>query len=149
MYFSYSASFNDTWRDKDETGVLSQAAYEDMIYSDKYQEVELEFRRAVDDVMRQEIELLQTAVGKKVKKSSKKTRRSGKKSKKKKEKDLTPDRTILLEHSQLYGEPKLAAGCTYPQHAGHYSCAAVSETKPSDPLPSRIPGSSALGQVDL
>ncbi|EDX13607.1 GD18626 [Drosophila simulans] len=57
--------FNDTWRDKDETGVLSQAAYEDMIYSDKYQEVELEFRRAVDDVMRQEIELLQTAVGKK------------------------------------------------------------------------------------
>jgi len=63
MYFSYSASFNDTWRDKDETGVLSQAAYEDMIYSDKYQEVELEFRRAVDDVMRQEIELLQTAVG--------------------------------------------------------------------------------------
>lgn len=52
--------------------MLSQAAYEDMIYSDKYQEVELEFRRAVDDVMRQEIELLQTAVGKKVKKSSKK-----------------------------------------------------------------------------
>ncbi|XP_034665018.1 dynein regulatory complex protein 11 [Drosophila subobscura] len=93
--------FNDTWRDKDEAGVLSQAAYEDMIYSDKYQEVELEFRRAVDDVMRQEIELLQTAVGKKLKKSSKKTRRSGKKNKKKKEKDLTPDRTTESLYEEL------------------------------------------------
>ncbi|XP_017844860.1 dynein regulatory complex protein 11 [Drosophila busckii] len=94
--------FNDTWRDKDEAGVLSQAAYEDMIYAEKYQEVELEFRRAVDDVMRQEIELLQTmVVGKKIKKSSKKTRRSGKKGKKKKEKDLTPDRTTESLYEEL------------------------------------------------
>ncbi|XP_060650034.1 IQ and AAA domain-containing protein 1-like isoform X3 [Drosophila nasuta] len=93
--------FNDTWRDKDETGILSQAAYEDMIYAEKYQEVELEFRRAVDDVMRQEIELLQTMVGKKVKKSNKKTRRSGKKSKKKKEKDLTPDRSTESLYEEL------------------------------------------------
>jgi len=72
-----------------------------MIYAEKYQEVELEFRRAVDDVMRQELELLQTMVGKKVKKSNKKTRRSGKKSKKKKEKDLTPDRSTESLYEEL------------------------------------------------
>lgn len=71
-----------------------------MVYTDKYAEVELEIRKVVDDMMRQELEILQAALdrdraqkGKKAKKSTKKTRRSGKKSKKKKEKDLTPDRT--------------------------------------------------------
>lgn len=34
-------------------------AYEDMIYNEKYNEVEREFRKVVDDVMRQELELLQ------------------------------------------------------------------------------------------
>lgn len=47
------------WRNKDEIGNISQAAYEDMIYMEKYQEVEREFRRTVDEVMRQELELLQ------------------------------------------------------------------------------------------
>lgn len=71
-----------------------------MIYTDKYNEVEMELRKVVDTMMRQELEILQAALdrdraqkGKKSKKSAKKARRSGKKSKKKKEKDLTPDRT--------------------------------------------------------
>lgn len=71
-----------------------------MIYTNKYNEAERELRVIVDDMMRQELELLQAAFerdkaqkGKKSKKSSKKARRSGKKNKKKKEKDLTPDRT--------------------------------------------------------
>lgn len=71
-----------------------------MIYTDKYAEVEQQLRKVIDDMMRQELELLQAALdrdraqkGKKSKKASKKARRSGKKSKKKKEKDLTPDRT--------------------------------------------------------
>lgn len=71
-----------------------------MIYTSKYSEVEGELRKVVDDMMRQELELLQAAFdrdraqkGKKSKKGAKKARRSGKKSKKKKEKDLTPDRT--------------------------------------------------------
>lgn len=79
---------------------FKQSHYEDMIYGDKYNEVEAELRKVVDDMMRQELELLQAALdrdraqkGKKSKKSNKKARRSGKKSKKKKEKDLTPDRT--------------------------------------------------------
>lgn len=71
-----------------------------MIYTDKYAEAEWELRTIIDEMMRQELEMLQAALerdktqkGKKSKKSTKKARRSGKKSKKKKEKDLTPDRT--------------------------------------------------------
>lgn len=86
--------------EKDEIANAKQSYYEDMVFADKYSEIELEFRKVVDDMMRQELELLQSALdrdraqrGKKSKKNSKKPRRSGKKSKKKKEKDLTPDRT--------------------------------------------------------
>lgn len=71
-----------------------------MIYAEKYSKVESETRIIVDDIMRAELELLQTALdkdkahkGKKSKKSKKKKARGSKKSKKKKEKDLTPDRT--------------------------------------------------------
>ncbi|XP_055852263.1 dynein regulatory complex protein 11 [Episyrphus balteatus] len=85
--------FGEVWKENDEMDNLHQKHNEEMIYAEKYAEVELEFRKIVDELMRQELDLLQTAVGKKAKKSSKKTRRSGKKSKKKKEKDLTPDRT--------------------------------------------------------
>ncbi|XP_013111393.2 dynein regulatory complex protein 11 [Stomoxys calcitrans] len=93
--------FNEIWREKDETGNLLQHQYDDMIYAEKYDEVEKEFRRVVDDVMRQELELLQTAIGKKAKKNNKKARRSGKKNKKKKEKDLTPDRTTESLYEEL------------------------------------------------
>ncbi|KAG5668405.1 hypothetical protein PVAND_016345 [Polypedilum vanderplanki] len=92
--------FNDIWRNKDESGNLKQLHYEDMIYAEKYSEVEMELRKLVDEMMRHELDLLQIALdkdraakGKKVKKGGKKARRAGKKSKKKKEKDLTPDRT--------------------------------------------------------
>lgn len=92
--------FNDIWREKDETMNTKQTYYADMLYAEKFNEVESELRKVVDEMMRQELEMLQAALdkdraqkGKKSKKASKKTRRSGKKSKKKKEKDLTPDRT--------------------------------------------------------
>ncbi|XP_055696973.1 dynein regulatory complex protein 11 [Phlebotomus papatasi] len=101
--------FNDTWRDKDETQNAKQSHYEDMIFNEKYAEVEDELRKVVDDMMRQELELLQAALdrdraqkGKKVKKSNKKARRSGKKGKKKKEKDLTPDRTTESLFEELF-----------------------------------------------
>lgn len=92
--------YNEIWKDKDEAGNPKQKHYDDIIYADKYSEVEMDLRRIVDDMMRQELELLRAALdkdrankGKKSKKSNKKARRSGKKNKKKKEKDLTPDRT--------------------------------------------------------
>lgn len=112
--------FNHVWRDKlDWRKIL----FEDVIYADKYEEVEFECRRNVDEMMRQELDLLQVnrsankkskinrmnisflafqaATGKKAKKSSKKARRSGKKGKKKKEKDLTPDRTTASLYEEL------------------------------------------------
>lgn len=92
--------FNDVWKEKDESMNPAQAYYKNMIYTDKYAEAERELRTVIDNMMRQELELLQAALerdrtqrGKKSKKNNKKARRSGKKSKKKKEKDLTPDRT--------------------------------------------------------
>lgn len=54
--------FNEIWRDKDESENFRQTAYEDMIYNEKYNEVEREFRKVVDDVMRQELELLQVTL---------------------------------------------------------------------------------------
>lgn len=104
--------YNDVWKLKDETTNLRQAFDKDMVFQEKYLEVEGELRKVVDDLMRQELELLQAALdrdratkGKKAKKSSKKARRSGKKSKKKKEKDLTPDRTTesLFEELVING----------------------------------------------
>lgn len=92
--------FNDVWRNKDESRNPRQRQYDEMIFSDKYAELEHELRVVIDELMRQELDQLQAALdrdravkGKKSKKSAKKGRRSGKKSKKKKEKDLTPDRT--------------------------------------------------------
>ncbi|XP_037956231.1 dynein regulatory complex protein 11 [Teleopsis dalmanni] len=125
--------FNEVWRDKDETGNFSQNLYEDMIYADKYDEVEREFRRAVDEVMRQELELLQTALGKKAKKSNKKTRRSGKKGKKKKEKDLTPDRTTesLYEELVTNGIIRKYPEIRLNQYLGDKALAARKGTNPS------------------
>lgn len=104
--------YNDTWKNKDETVNFKQTHYEDMVFSDKYAEIEAELRRIVDDMMRNELDLLQAALdkdraakGKKTKKGTKKARRGGKKGKKKKEKDLTPDRTTesLFEELVMNG----------------------------------------------
>lgn len=100
IYILIFSRFNEVWKEKDESMNPDQTYYRNMIYTDKYAEAERELRVIVDDLMRQELELLQAALerdrslkGKKSKKAAKKARRSGKKSKKKKEKDLTPDRT--------------------------------------------------------
>ena len=51
--------YNDIWKTKDESGNLKQFHYEDMIYAEKYSEVEMELRRIVDEMMRHELNLLQ------------------------------------------------------------------------------------------
>lgn len=128
------------WRNKDETMNFKQGPYEDMVYTDKYNEVEMELRKVVDDMMRQELELLQTALdrdrlqkGKKIKKSAKKARRSGKKSKKKKEKDLTPDRTTesLFEELVMNGIIKKVQNKPLLSFLGDPSYAARSGINPT------------------
>ncbi|CAG9789481.1 unnamed protein product [Diatraea saccharalis] len=92
--------FEDIWKFKDDIDNPHERYYKDMIEREKIVKIEQEIRNIVDEMMRNELELLQAAFnrdmaskGKKVKKQQKKVRRGGKKSKKKKEKDLTPDRT--------------------------------------------------------
>lgn len=51
--------YNEVWKAKDESGNLKQLHYEDMIYAEKYSEVENEFRKIVDEMMRNELDLLQ------------------------------------------------------------------------------------------
>ncbi|KAL4702784.1 hypothetical protein ACJJTC_002324 [Scirpophaga incertulas] len=92
--------FEDIWKFKDDIDNPHERYYKDMIEREKVVKIEQEIRNIVDELMRNELELLQTAYikdmaqkGKKIKKPQKKVRRGGKKSKKKKEKDLTPDRT--------------------------------------------------------
>lgn len=41
---------------------MKQLHYEDMIYAEKYSEVEMELRRIVDEMMRHELDLLQVCL---------------------------------------------------------------------------------------
>lgn len=52
------------WKTKDESGNLKQFHYEDMIYAEKYSEVEMELRKIVDEMMRHELDLLQVGFSK-------------------------------------------------------------------------------------
>ncbi|KAL0271263.1 UNVERIFIED_CONTAM: hypothetical protein PYX00_008408 [Menopon gallinae] len=103
-----NTEYDTVWRHKLDDP--SEEPYLDMIKAEKQAEVEAELRKVVDNMMREELEVLQAALdrdrarkGKKVKRSSKKKkgRRGGKKSKKKKEKDLTPDRTLESLYEEL------------------------------------------------
>uniref|UniRef100_A0A182N2Z1 Transcription termination factor 2 n=1 Tax=Anopheles dirus TaxID=7168 RepID=A0A182N2Z1_9DIPT len=130
--------YTDIWKGKDESQNLRQTYYDDMIYEEKYADVEAELRRIVDEIMRQELELLQIALerdrgGKKLKKSSKKARRSGKKGKKKKDKDLTPDRTTesLFEELVTNGIIKKYPETPIKSYVGDLSYAARSALNPS------------------
>uniref|UniRef100_A0A182JQY3 Transcription termination factor 2 n=1 Tax=Anopheles christyi TaxID=43041 RepID=A0A182JQY3_9DIPT len=130
--------YTEVWKGKDESQNLRQTYYDDMIYEEKYADVEAELRRIVDEIMRQELELLQIALerdrgGKKLKKSSKKARRSGKKGKKKKDKDLTPDRTTesLFEELVTNGIIKKYPETPIKSYVGDLSYAARSALNPS------------------
>lgn len=50
------------WKEKDESMNPAQTYYKDMIYTDKYAEAERELRIGIDNLMRQELELLQAAL---------------------------------------------------------------------------------------
>lgn len=59
MNFLHALRYNEVWKAKDESANLKQLHYEDMIYAEKYSEVEMELRRIVDEMMRHELDLLQ------------------------------------------------------------------------------------------
>lgn len=132
--------YNEVWKNKDEVENFKQTHYEDMVFSDKYSEIEDELRKIVDDIMRNELDLLQTALdkdraakGKKTKKGAKKARRGGKKGKKKKEKDLTPDRTTesLFEELIMNGIIKKYPDTAINSYLGDPSYTLRSSTNPT------------------
>uniref|UniRef100_A0A7R8CEA8 Probable NADH dehydrogenase [ubiquinone] iron-sulfur protein 7, mitochondrial n=1 Tax=Lepeophtheirus salmonis TaxID=72036 RepID=A0A7R8CEA8_LEPSM len=71
-------TYNDVWKNKDESYNKVQSFDLEMIREEKRLEVEEEIRKKVDDLMREELEQLKIAV---------------ERDKGKKDKDLTPDRT--------------------------------------------------------
>ena len=109
----------DTWKDKDESMNKTQSFDPEMIVNAKRKEVEDEIRLKVDNLMRDELDVLRIAAerdkgkkGKMAKKRKKGKKKASKKGKKKKDKDLTPDRTpeSLFEELVVNGIIK-----TFPQ----------------------------------
>lgn len=132
--------YNNIWKHMDESSNLKQTHYADMIYAEKYTEVEIELRKIIDDMMRTELNMLHIALdkdraakGKKAKKAGKKGRKSTKKSKKKKEKDLTPDRTTesLFEELLVNGIIVKYPEFSIKSYIGDKSYGARSPTNPS------------------
>ncbi|MPC49667.1 IQ and AAA domain-containing protein 1-like [Portunus trituberculatus] len=84
-----------------------ERAEEDMIEAEQRARVEIEIRKQVDYLMRQEIQQLKEDVEgeKRGTKKKKRVKKGGKKGRKRKEKDLTPDRTTesLFEELVLNG----------------------------------------------
>ncbi|ESO02564.1 hypothetical protein HELRODRAFT_188756 [Helobdella robusta] len=97
-----SIKYSNTWVNKDEDWNFLQRYDADLIRVEKREEVENEIRLQVDELMRQELKNLKLAIdkdkGKKGKGKSKSGKKKGKKGGKKgkKQKDLTPDRSLMI-----------------------------------------------------
>ncbi|KAK7080742.1 Dynein regulatory complex protein 11 [Halocaridina rubra] len=98
----------DVWAVRDIEKNPKERPEEDMIESEQRTRIEIEIRKQVDYLMRQELQKLKEDVEgeKRGAKKKKRMKRGGKKGKKRKEKDLTPDRTTesLFEEMVLNGK---------------------------------------------
>ncbi|XP_045585000.1 IQ and AAA domain-containing protein 1-like isoform X2 [Procambarus clarkii] len=99
--------YQDVWAGKDIEANPEEHPEKDMIEAEQRARVEVEIRRQVDYLMRQEIQRLKEDVEgeKRGAKKKKRVKKGGKKGRKRKEKDLTPDRTTesLFEEMVLNG----------------------------------------------
>ncbi|XP_026125142.1 dynein regulatory complex protein 11 isoform X2 [Carassius auratus] len=91
-------TFSEVWKNRNEIKNFSQRHELELIKEEKRKEIEVEIRKQVDELMRQELANWKLAVDKeksgKVKGAAKKKKASKSGKKKKKDKDLTADRTI-------------------------------------------------------
>lgn len=92
-------TFNEQWKEKDETLNFAQKHDQEIIKKDKRAELEISVKEEVVGVLREELENLKLAIekdkGKKGKKDAKKKGKKDKKEKKgKKDKDLTANMTM-------------------------------------------------------
>ncbi|XP_042218505.1 IQ and AAA domain-containing protein 1-like isoform X2 [Homarus americanus] len=128
--------FQDVWSVKDIEDNTEEHPEEDMIETEQRARVEVEIRRQVDYLMRQEIQRLKEDVEgeKRGAKKKKRVKKGGKKGRKRKEKDLTPDRTTesLFEELVLNGIIKKVPEVRLSELYGDVSlvgCEMVAKTK--------------------
>ncbi|NP_001073437.3 uncharacterized protein LOC558115 [Danio rerio] len=90
-------TYSEVWKNRNESKNFSQRHELELIKEDKRKEIEVEIRKQVDELMRQELANWKLAVDKeksgKVKGAAKKKKASKSAKRKKKDKDLTADRT--------------------------------------------------------
>ncbi|XP_077664914.1 IQ and AAA domain-containing protein 1-like [Eretmochelys imbricata] len=117
--------YQTIWGNRDESNNFEQRYEPELIKAQKRKEVEKELRLQVDELMREELQLLKLAVDRDEGKShmAKKSNKQ-KKGKKggKKEKDLTPDRTLdsLYEELVLQGILKQAQHVQLADYTGDF-----------------------------
>ncbi|XP_051525636.1 dynein regulatory complex protein 11-like isoform X2 [Myxocyprinus asiaticus] len=115
------------WRNRNESKNFSQRHEMELIKEEKRKEIEVEIRKQVDELMRQELANWKLAVDKeksgKTKGAAKKKKASKSGKKKKKDKDLTADRTIESLFEELVEQEllKKADNVKLKDYLGDYS----------------------------
>ncbi|XP_051525637.1 dynein regulatory complex protein 11-like isoform X3 [Myxocyprinus asiaticus] len=120
-------TFSEVWRNRNESKNFSQRHEMELIKEEKRKEIEVEIRKQVDELMRQELANWKLAVDKeksgKTKGAAKKKKASKSGKKKKKDKDLTADRTIESLFEELVEQEllKKADNVKLKDYLGDYS----------------------------
>ncbi|XP_051760263.1 dynein regulatory complex protein 11 isoform X2 [Ctenopharyngodon idella] len=119
-------TFSEVWQNRNESKNFSQRHELELIKEEKRKEIEVEIRKQVDELMRQELANWKLAVDKeksgKVKGAAKK-KKASKSGKKKKDKDLTADRTTESLFEELVEQEllKKADNVKLKDYLGDYS----------------------------
>ncbi|XP_050972934.1 dynein regulatory complex protein 11 isoform X2 [Labeo rohita] len=120
-------TFSEVWKNRNESKNFSQRHEQELIKEEKRKEIEVEIRKQVDELMRQELANWKLAVDKeksgKVKGAAKKKKASKSGKRKKKDKDLTADRTTESLFEELVEEEllKKADNVKLKDYLGDYS----------------------------
>ncbi|XP_051965419.1 dynein regulatory complex protein 11 isoform X2 [Xyrauchen texanus] len=120
-------TFSEVWQNRNESKNFSQRHEMELIKEEKRNEIEVEIRKQVDELMRQELANWKLAVDKeksgKAKGAAKKKKASKSGKKKKKDKDLTADRTIESLFEELVEQEllKKADNVKLKDYLGDYS----------------------------
>ncbi|KAK7145820.1 hypothetical protein R3I93_013526 [Phoxinus phoxinus] len=120
-------TFSEVWKNRNESKNFSQRHELELIKEEKRKEIEVEIRKQVDELMRQELANWKLAVDKeksgKGKGAAKKKKASKSGKKKKKDKDLTADRTTESLFEELVEQEllKKAENVQLKDYLGDYS----------------------------
>ncbi|KAK7136044.1 hypothetical protein R3I94_014642 [Phoxinus phoxinus] len=120
-------TFSEVWKNRNESKNFSQRHELELIKEEKRKEIEVEIRKQVDELMRQELANWKLAVDKeksgKGKGAAKKKKASKSGKKKKKDKDLTADRTTEALFEELVEQEllKKAENVQLKDYLGDYS----------------------------